>query len=140
MREISDDAIDVLLGTYSLAPSPNALAVFQQVGAAIARVPLSDTAYACRDALYDCFPIAIWDDPREDEANLSWVRSMWAALRPFSTGGVYVNNLGEEGPDRVRDAYGSNYERLVQLKNPYDPENIFSLNQNIRPTVIGRSG
>ena len=55
-------------------------------------------------------------------------------MRPFSTGGVYANNLGDEGEDRVYAAYGENYSRLVALKNKYDPSNIFRLNQNIRPT------
>ena len=56
-------------------------------------------------------------------------------MRPFSTGGVYVNNLGDEGEDRVRAAYGSNYDRLVALKTRYDPTNFFRLNQNIKPTA-----
>ena len=56
-------------------------------------------------------------------------------MRPFSTGAVYVNNLGDEGEDRVRAAYGPNYQKLVALKNKYDPTNLFRLNQNIRPTV-----
>jgi FAD/FMN-containing dehydrogenase len=135
LREISDSAIDALLEAYASAPSVSALAVLQQVGGAIARVPPSATAYAQRDAAYDCFPVAIWDDPAEDEANIRWARELWTALRPFSTGGVYVNNLGDEGEDRVRAAYGENYARLVALKTRYDPSNLFRLNQNIRPTV-----
>ncbi|MGO4832528.1 FAD-binding oxidoreductase [Rhizobiaceae sp. 2RAB30] len=133
LREITDAAIDALVEAYAAAPSVTALAVLQHVGGAIARVPATDTAYAARDAAYDCFPIAIWDDPADDAANMTWAREMWTAMRPFSTGAVYVNNLGDEGEDRIRAAYGPNYARLVALKNKYDPENIFRLNQNIRP-------
>ena len=100
-----------------------------------ARVPASATAYGGREAAYDCFPIAIWDDPAEDAANIGWARNMWAAMKPFSMGAVYANNLGEEGEARVREAYGANYERLVALKDKYDPTNAFRLNQNIKPTV-----
>jgi hypothetical protein len=135
LRDISDAAIDTLLAAYASAPSVSALAVFQQVGGAIARVPPAATAYAQRDAAYDCFPIAIWDDPAEDGANIRWVRELWTALRPFSTGGVYVNNLGDEGEERVRAAYGDNYGRLAALKAWYDPTNLFRLNQNIRPAA-----
>ena len=135
LREISEAAIDTLLRAYASAPSAMALAVFQQVGGAIARVPPAATAYAQREAAYDCFPISIWEDPAEDEANIRWAREVWTAMRPFSTGGVYVNNLGDEGEDRVRAAYGGNYERLVALKTRYDPTNLFRLNQNIRPTA-----
>jgi FAD/FMN-containing dehydrogenase len=135
LREISDTAIDTLLEVYATAPSPTSLAVLQQVGGAISRIPTSDTAYAQRDAAYDCFPISIWDDPAEDEVNVRWARAFWTAMRPFSTGGVYVNNLGDEGEDRVRSAFGDNYDRLVALKNKYDPTNLFQLNQNIRPTT-----
>ena len=66
---------------------------------------------------------------------MSWARDLWSSVRPYSTGGVYANNLGDEGEDRVRDAYGENYARLVALKNKYDPTNLFRLNQNIKPTV-----
>src|SRR6185312_8451971 len=132
---IDDGAIGALLEIYPKAPSPSALLVFQHVGGAIARVPPSASPYANRDALYDCFPLAIWDDPADDGANIRWARELWDAVSPYSTGGVYANNLGDEGEDRVRAAYGENHARLVALKNKYDPTNFFRLNQNIRPTV-----
>jgi FAD/FMN-containing dehydrogenase len=134
MRELTGDAIDALLDVYRKAPSGDALLVFQQVGGASSRIPISETAYACRNAEFDCFPIAIWDDPARDEKNIGWVGDVWAAIRPFSTGAVYVNNLGDEGQERVKAAYGPNYRRLVELKNKYDPTNVFFLNQNIRPS------
>jgi FAD/FMN-containing dehydrogenase len=133
MRQLTGEAIDILLDVYRRAPNDNALLVLQQVGGAISRVPVSETAYACRNAEFDCFPIAIWDDPARDEDNIGWVREAWAAIRPFSTGAVYVNNLGNEGQERVKAAYGPNYQRLVELKSKYDPTNMFCLNQNIRP-------
>jgi FAD/FMN-containing dehydrogenase len=133
LRELSDPAIDVLLANYASAPS-GSLLVLQHVGGAIARVPIAETPYANRDALYDCFPISIWDDPEEDAARIFWARELWDAMRPFSTGGVYANNLGEEGTERVEAAYGENYPRLLALKNKYDPANFFRLNQNIKPT------
>jgi FAD/FMN-containing dehydrogenase len=135
LNEISDSAIDALLEAYAGAPSATSLLVFQQVGGAIARVPKSAAPYANRDALYDCFPMAIWDDPADDEANIQWARAMWNAIRPYATGGVYANNLGDEGDDRVRQAYGENYARLVAIKTKYDPANLFRLNQNIPPNA-----
>ena len=132
LREITDQAIDALLATYATAPSESLL-VLQQVGGAIARVPIAETPYANREALYDCFPISIWDNPADDEAHIRWARGLWDAMRPFSTGGVYANNLGDEGTDRVHAAYGENYPRLVALKSKYDPTNFFRSNQNIRP-------
>ena len=134
MREITDRAIDTLLANYATAPSES-LVVLQQVGGAIARVPIAETPYANRDALYDCFPVSIWNNPADDEAHIRWARDLWDAMRPFSTGGVYANNLGEEGTDRVQEAYGRNYPRLVALKRKYDPTNFFRLNQNIRPAL-----
>jgi FAD/FMN-containing dehydrogenase len=133
LREVSDGAIDALLDSYARVPNHSSLLVFQQVGGAIARVPLTHSPYANRDAAFDCFPIAIWDNPADDEANIRWARDLWDAVRPFSTGGVYANNLGDEGDQRVRDAYGGNYARLAAIKKQYDPTNFFRLNQNIRP-------
>ncbi|MGH7081038.1 MAG: hypothetical protein ACREFV_01060 [Acetobacteraceae bacterium] len=60
------------------------------------------------DAAYDCFRVAIWGNPREDERHIAWARAFWEAMRPFATGGVYANNLGEEGEERVCAAYGAN--------------------------------
>ncbi|MER8887307.1 FAD-binding oxidoreductase [Mesorhizobium sp. M0816] len=134
MREITDQAIDTMLAAYMAAPSESLL-VLQQVGGAISRVPMDGTPYANRDALYDCFPISIWDNPSDDETHIRWARDLWDAMRPFSTGGVYANNLGEEGTDRVLAAYGENYSRLAALKNKYDPTNFFRLNQNIKPVT-----
>lgn len=132
-REIDDDAIDALAEMFPAAPSPRSMFIFQHVGGAIARVPPDATAYANRDALYDGFPISIWESPREDEANIAWARDLWAALAPSSTGGVYANNLGDEGNDRVRAAYGPNHARLAALKTRYDPSNLFCMNQNVTP-------
>ncbi|WP_235205978.1 BBE domain-containing protein [Cupriavidus sp. SK-4] len=136
LRELADPAIDTLLNAYANARGAMPLLVLQQVGGAIARVPRTETPYVNRDALYDCFPISIWDNPADDEANVRWARETWDAIRPFSTGGVYANNLGEEGEDRVRAAYGENFQRLVELKNKYDPANFFRLNQNVRPGAV----
>jgi FAD/FMN-containing dehydrogenase len=66
---------------------------------------------------------------------MRWARDLWEAIRPFSTGGVYANNLGEEGSERIQAAYGANYPRLANIKKKYDPTNFFRLNQNIRPAV-----
>ncbi|WHZ11709.1 MAG: Oxidoreductase, FAD-binding [Burkholderiaceae bacterium] len=133
LHTLTDAAIDTVLETYARAPLASSLLVFQHVGGAIARIPATATPYVNRDARYDCFPISIWDAPAEEDAGIHWARDMWNAVKPFSTGGVYANNLGDEGDDRVRAAYGENHARLVALKAKYDPANFFRLNQNIRP-------
>src|SRR4029077_7136421 len=102
-------------------------------GGAIARIPATATAYANRNAAYDSFPVSIWSDPAADEANFAWASEMCAVLRPCGMDAVYVNNLGDEGHERGKAAYGENYDRLVMLKRKYDPDNLFRLNQNIHP-------
>jgi FAD/FMN-containing dehydrogenase len=74
-----------------------------------------------------------WDNPANDAKCIGWARELFQAAAPFATGGVYVNFLTEDEQGRVRAAYGSNYDRLVELKKKYDPNNLFRLNQNIRP-------
>jgi FAD/FMN-containing dehydrogenase len=133
LRELTEAAIDSMLRVYATAPAISSMLVLQQVGGAIARVQKSETPYVNRDALYDCFPVVIWDDAADDDAAVRWANEVWNAIKPYSTGGVYANNLGEEGEDRLRSAYGENYSRLVELKKKYDPTNFFRLNQNIRP-------
>ena len=133
LRQITDAAANALIDRFPSVPSPRSFFVFQQVGGAISRVPAAATAYANRDAAYDSFPVSIWSDPAADEANIGWAREMYTVLRPFGMGGVYVNNLGDEGHERVKAAYGENYDRLVALKRKYDPDNLFRFNQNVHP-------
>jgi FAD/FMN-containing dehydrogenase len=133
LQTIPDAAIDTLIDIYPSAPSPRSHFVFQQVGGAIARATPEQSAYANRDAAFDAFPVSIWTDPAEDDANVAWAAAAYEAMRPFGTSGVYVNNLGDEGEDRVRAAYGANYRRLAALKRKFDPSNLFRANQNVRP-------
>jgi hypothetical protein len=135
LEEITDDHIEATVSHFARVPSPRSLIVFQQFGGAVGRVGSSDTAFRHRSAQYDNFAVSIWTDPRESEAQKQWVRDWWDMTNPSSLGAEYVNNLGEEGEDRVRAAYGDNYDRLVALKNEYDPANVFRLNANIQPTA-----
>ena len=135
LNQISDEAIDVLINHFATVPSPLSALGLQQYGGAISRVGQTDTAFSHRDAQYDFIPASAWSDPKESELNIEWTRELWEAMKPFSSGGEYVNNLGEEGEDRVRAAFGYNYDRLVALKNKYDPDNFFRLNANVKPTV-----
>jgi FAD/FMN-containing dehydrogenase len=116
LREITPAVAEALIERFPSVPSSKSFFVFQQVGGAIAKVAATITAYANRSAAYDSFPVSIWTDPADDQANISWAREMYAALQPFAMDGVYVNNLGDEGDDRVKAAYGENYTRLVALK------------------------
>ena len=132
LKQLDDPVIDILIDGFAKVPSPMSILVSQLLGGAVARVEQTATAYANRDALWDCIPICAWDDQAEDERNIAWGRGIWESLRPYACA-VYVNNLGDEGEDRVRAAFGPNYDRLTTLKCRYDPNNFFRLNQNIRP-------
>jgi len=135
MTEISDEAIDATVYYFATIPSPRSIVVFQQYGGAVSRVGRFATAFSHREAQYDFIPTSIWTDPTESEKQMDWVRKFWDTMKPFSTGGEYVNNLGEEEEDRVRAAYGDNYAQLVALKKKFDPTNFFRLNANIKPTT-----
>jgi FAD/FMN-containing dehydrogenase len=137
LTQLSDDAIDLLVEEYPSVPAPHTHVVIEQMGGAVSRIDENEAAVGHRNAPYDAIIVGMWSDPAEDERTIGWVRRVWEALRPFSSGGVYVNyQMGDEGEDRVRAAYGpEKYERLVALKNKYDPTNLFRLNQNITPTV-----
>src|ERR687889_554182 len=134
--QLSDDAIDLLVEEYPSVPAPNSHLVIEHMGGAVSQIGEDEMAVSHRDAPYNAIIVGMWAEPAEDERNLSWVRRLWEASRPFSSGGVYVNyQMGDE-EYRVRAAYGpEKYERLVALKNKYDPTNLFRLNQNIAPTA-----
>jgi FAD/FMN-containing dehydrogenase len=109
------------------------------MGGAINRADGAGTAFPHRGATYNFLITNAWADPAEDERNVRWVRETWAQIEPYLNGGVYVNYLSDtqlEGGDRVRAAYGPNYDRLVALKQQLDPENRFRHNQNIAPVTV----
>jgi hypothetical protein len=104
-----------------------------QVGGAQGRVADDATAYQGRSANFLLNVHGRWSDASQDERGIAWCRELFEATAPFATGEAYVNFMtGEEG-DRVASAYGSNYDRLVEIKRRYDPTNLFRMNQNIRP-------
>jgi FAD/FMN-containing dehydrogenase len=133
MTAIRDEAIEALVSHFATVPSPRSVVALQQYGGAVSRVGQADTAFGHREAQYNLIPASVWTDPAESEQHLHWVREAWDLMRPFSTGGVYVNNLAEEDEEQVRAAYGPHYERLVAVKTKYDPDNFFRLNANIKP-------
>ena len=132
--DLSDGLIDTVLEHGARMPSPMSQIHIHQMGGAVARVGEDDTAFSHRRAAYAYNVVSIWTDPSEDALQIGANADLAAALQPFSTGGVYVNFLGDEGSARVRAAYGqAKYERLARLKKRFDPENLFRLNQNIEP-------
>lgn len=138
MRSISDDAIDALIDRFANVPSPHTLVFFQQLGNSANRIGAQETAFSQRDALCEWGCLSSWVDPAADGMNIGWTRALAEAMQPFSSGGAYITQLGveaEEGADRIKDAFGPNYEQLVALKNKYDPTNLFRHNQNVKPVV-----
>jgi len=133
LETIGDALIEALAGSFAATPSPLNAIVIPSVGGAVSRVAPEATAYYHRQAPYVMSMVNCWLDPSEDQANLEWVRTTWTALTPHLPRRVYVNELQEEGADRVRDAYGPAFSRLAAIKRQYDPDNIFRLNQNIPP-------
>jgi FAD/FMN-containing dehydrogenase len=131
---LSDAAIDVFVGHAASLSSPLTTILLQPLGGALSRIPADATPLRRRDAAYTYHALTTWADDRHDH-HIAWTRSLADAMQPFVTSGVYLTYIGDEGEERVREAYGpEKYARLVALKDRYDPTNLFHLNQNIRPS------
>ncbi len=133
-RELSDGLIDVFIDHAKRIPDPQTEIAFAQLGGAVNRVPANATAYTARDAQFVLNVHGRWADPANDAKCIGWARDLFNATTPFAAAGAYVNFLTQEEQGRVKAAYGANYDRLVQLKNKYDPTNLFQVNANVRPT------
>jgi FAD/FMN-containing dehydrogenase len=133
VTELSDAAIDLIVAHANRTRSPLSAVVIEFYGGAANRVGDADTAFAQRRAEYDVGILAQWTDAAEAETHTAWARAFSDALKPHSSGGWLLNFVGEESPDTIRAAFGSNYARLAELKKKYDPTNFFSLNQNVKP-------
>jgi len=136
LRALPDAAVDVVVEHADRAKSPLSAVALEYYGGAASRVPAGATAFPHRAADYNVLVLAQWSDATEDPVHVGWARDCWEAVRPWSSGAVYMNALSDdEGAKAVREAYGPNYRRLAALKATLDPKNLFRLNQNIAPVA-----
>jgi hypothetical protein len=134
LTQLDAAALDTIVERAAQLPSPMCQVHLHHLEGAVARVGEDDTACGNRAAAFAVNIIATFPDPAQTEAHVGWARDFAAAIAPFGNGAVYVNFLGNEGPDRVRAAYGAKkFARLSALKSRLDPQNLFRLNQNIPP-------
>ncbi|MGZ5134921.1 MAG: FAD-binding oxidoreductase, partial [Flavitalea sp.] len=136
LSNLNKETIDAIIPLASNPPAPRVLIAIWHYGGAMSRISDEATAFTGRNAPLLLSVDAVWNDPKDTETVVAYSRNFLKEMKPYSTGGMYVNfaGLGEEGEALVKSAYGANYEKLVALKNKYDPTNLFRLNQNIKPS------
>ena len=135
MADLTAEAIEIFAEYAARKPSPLSGILIQTVLGAASRVAPDAMAFRHRTLPYAPVIVSQWIEARDADRNMAWARDLWKALQSFAGGGVYVNDLSADDADRVRTAYGANYERLAALKKKYDPDNFFRLNPNITPAV-----
>ena len=133
VTEISDEAVGANLEFAEALPTWKCTTHFYPISGAASRVGATDTAWSARDGGWVQVIVGVDPDPANAGLVTSWARSFSEAVQPYAAAGGYVNMIMDEGDDRVRAIYGPNYDRLAQVKAKYDPDNIFHVNQNIKP-------
>jgi FAD/FMN-containing dehydrogenase len=133
VSELTDEMIAAHMRHGPDVPVVNSTVHIYPINGAVQRVGATDTAFAHRDAAFATVIAGMWPDPAQNEANIAWVRDYYAATAPLSEQAGYINFMGADDQDRIRTNYGPNYDRLVEVKRRYDPDNLFHLNQNIAP-------
>jgi FAD/FMN-containing dehydrogenase len=132
--QLSGQFVDVAVEAASSFTSPLSAMVFFYMHGAATRVPVADTAFSARRALWDIDVIGQWDNPAESDRHIGWVRATWDKMTPLMEDRGYINHIAaDDPPEKVRASYGSNHGRLRQLKTQYDPTNLFRMNPNITP-------
>jgi hypothetical protein len=134
LRDLSDEAIDRLIELNHDCPSHHSTIDIWQMGGALSRIAPDATAFGDRSAPFLIGIESNWHEAEEDQANIDWNRKVYTTMDAFATGAEYMNFPGfYEDKGKIRQSYGENYARLVELKKKYDPKNLFRLNQNIAP-------
>ncbi len=134
-NDLGPDASAKHLEFGSKIPTPLSQMHMYPISGAASRVAKDATPWAYRDAKYAGVIVGVDPDPANAEKITSWCKDYWSALHPYSSGGAYLNFIMDEGEDRIKASYKDNYTRLTKIKKQYDPENIFRVNQNIKPAV-----
>jgi FAD/FMN-containing dehydrogenase len=136
VKELPDAAIDAHVANAERFPSVLSLMHLYPIDGAVHRRKTDDTAWSCRDAAWSMVIAGVDPDPAKAPILKQWARDYWKAIHPYNLEGAYANfMMDDEGEARVRAAYGANYERLARVKKRYDPDNLFRVNQNIRPAA-----
>lgn len=136
VHNLSDQAIETFSAFVGTSPSLHSFApALEHWHGAATRVGVSDTAFPHRRNKFNFMAWSNWETPSESDENIRWTRDCWAALKPFLISSAYGNYVSDEGEAIAREAYGPNYDRLVALKNKYDPTNLFRMNHNVKPTA-----
>ncbi|MBW4632646.1 MAG: FAD-binding oxidoreductase [Iphinoe sp. HA4291-MV1] len=135
VNQLSDEAIALHVKYGSQLPTFLSTMHLYPIDGAVNRVGNKDTAFSFRDAKWSMIMAGIDPDPAKCDRITTWAKEYWSALHPYTCGGAYVNFMMEEGQERVQATYRDNYERLVVIKNKYDPTNLFRVNQNIKPVT-----
>ena len=135
VNELSDEAIALHIRYGSELPTPLSTMHLYPIDGAVHQVGNNETAFSYREATWSSVYFGVDPDPANAELITEWTKEYWAALHPYSAGGAYVNFMMDEGQERIRATYRDDFERLVDIKNKYDPTNLFRVNQNIRPTA-----
>ena len=133
--ELSDGALNSMIKFAGKLPSPQCEIFIGLIAGAANRVPADAMAYRHRDAKFVLNVHGRWVERKDDERCIAWARAFFQASAPYASAGAYVNFMTEEESDRVAAAYGPNYARLAQIKKQYDPDNLFHLNHNIKPSA-----
>jgi len=135
VKELSDKAIDLHVEHGSQLPTMQSTMHLYPINGAASKIPKNATAWNYRDSNWASVIVGVDPDPKNRDLITNWARAYWDALHPYSAGGAYINFMMDEGEDRIKATYGENYDRLVAIKNKYDPDNLFRVNQNIKPGV-----
>ena len=133
-RGLPDGLIDTMVERFASVPSPMSAMVLEHFHGAVTRVGVTDTAVPHRAEGWNLLIPSVWMDPAATDENIAWTRETHRAFAPHLDERRWLNYLGDDqGGDAVRAAYGPNYERLLELKRRYDPDNVFHHNHNIAP-------
>ena len=133
IKEIPDEAVAEHVKFGEALPTPHSTMHMYPINGVAQKVGKNDTPWAYRDANWAQVMVGVDPDPTNNEKITMWTKDYYNAIHPYAAGGAYINFMMEEGEDRVKASYGDNFDRLVKIKNKYDPNNFFRVNQNIKP-------